>query len=563
MRIRQFVIITAVFVVCFWNVSAEATRQFTSTQTNPVPTPEFDMGSIQPVTFRVTNTSNGTNATETITTVRFRVSGTYTTFSNTTVAPAGWTRSAYSTTSISFTANAAANRIPSSGTNYKDFILVLIMGTSTVDRNDLLSSVRATFLRTTGGTSTVTNTNQGAWTLRSLSITSFTITDCAGAPIGSIPAGSNFCLVMAVRNISSAAQNNIVSNPNPPTVTSAGISNATRNQAPVTTYNPSPLNLAVGASGTITFQYATNANNDDGTISFTATVRNGATVTSRSAVSPVLVISKFIAAITVAPTCQYNGQNIAVTMTLTNGLTYNIINVTPTMNPTAGAPAVCPTPPVPLNGTVPLNGGTLIFNWVCQVNGGNPGDAITFTGFAQGTGQTGGNPTRTTAVTVSPPVRRGGYNPIMTPANTNAGSTLEELSWTIVNQGCAEVNQVSVTMPGGWVWNADSYSRVQESAGNYIETWNVSGGGSNPIVFTAPNPVARYPNSPVPLDGEFRVVFTATPAASGMNNVTIRVTDENGQWEDNVRQIMVDPYDNTVPGQGNYTGTGSWSEVVR
>jgi hypothetical protein len=562
MRIRQLVIITAAFVICFWNVTAEATRQFTVTQTNPAPTPEFDMGSTQPVTFRVTNTCTPNNTTETITTVRFRVSGTYTTFSNTTAAPAGWTRSAYSTTSITFTASSAANRIPSSGTNYKDFILVLIMRTSTVDRNDLLSSVRATFRRTTGGTSTVTNNNQGAWTLRSLSINSFTITDCAGVAIGSIPAGSNFCLVLTVRNVSSATQNNIISNPNPPAVAaSAGITNATKNQAPATTYNPSPLNLAAGASGTITFQYTTNTT-DDGTVSFTATARNGATVTSKSAVSPVLVISRFIAAIAVTPTCQYNGQNITATMTLTNGLTYNIINVTPTLNPTVGAPVVYVAGPAPgaPNGPVLANGGTFVFTWIYQVNGGNPGDNVTFTGFAQGTGQTGGNPPRTTAVTVSPPVKRGGFDPIMTPANTNAGSTNEEVSWTVVNQGCAEVNQVSVTMPAGWVWNADAYSLVQESAGNYIENWNVSVAGSNPVVFTSPDAAGRYP---IGLDGMFSAVFTATPATSGMNNVTIRVTDENGQWEDNIRQIMVDPFDNTVSGQANYTGTGSWSEVVR
>lgn len=551
---KKIIIITATaFILCVWTVAAEAARQFTVAQTNPAPTPEFDMGTTQSVTFRVANTSNGTNAAETITQVRFRLNGTYTTFSNTTAAPAGWTLSAFSTTSVTFAANTAGDRIPSSGTNYKDFTLALIMATSSQDRSDLLRDVRARF--STGNN--VTINNQGAWTLRSLSITSFTITDCAGAPIASLVAGSNFCLVMTVRNISSAVQNNIVSNPNPPTVTaSAGITNATKNQSPTTTYSPSPLNLAVSASGTITFRYTTGAT-DDGTIFFTANARNGATVTSRSAVSPVLDIGKFSASLGTAPACQYNGQNITVTMTLANGFGYNIINVTPTLTPAVGAPIVYVSGPAPgaPNGPVPANGGTFVFTWVYRVSGGIPGDIINFTGSAQGTGQTGGNPLRTTSVTAAPPVTRGGFTVAVNPASTYAGSSQEELAWTVTNLGCANINQAAIVLPGGWTFSGDSYSLVTNTVLSQVETWTVAG-----TTFTAPNAVDRMPYNN---SGGFSLVFSGTPAAAGVAVFNVTVTDANGQAETTATNIAVNAYNSAVPGQGNYTGTGVWREEIK
>ena len=556
MRTCLIMLAAAMLQVFMGSLPAEAARQFTVSQTSPAPPGLFDMSSTQSVTFRVANTSNGTNASETVRIVRFRVSGTYTTFSNTTAAPAGWTRTSFSATSITFTANTTGDRIPSTGTNYEDFMIVLIMGASTIDRSDLLSSVRATF--STG--SRVTLNNQGSWTLKSLTLTSFLITDCAGNSISAVDAGNTFCLVMSVRNLSTATQNGIASNTNPPAPNVTGTVTPTLVS---TTYAPTPLNLAAGAAGSITFRYSTNVN-DSGTISFTAYAWNGATtVTSRQVTSPVLNVSRFVASITVSPNCQYNGQTMTVTMRLTNGFAYNIINVAPALAPSAGAPVVYvsgPSPAAPA-GPVPANGGTFDFTWVYRMSGGAPGQAFTFNGSAAGTGQTGGNPARTTPLSASaPPSTRGGFDPVLNPVSTNAGSTLEELTWTIINQGCGEVNQVSVTMPAGWPWNNDAYSLVQESAGNYVETWSVSSAGSNPIVFTAPTALDRYP---VGLDGKFSVVFTGTPAASGVNSISIIVTDENGQSETNIRQITVNPYDNATPGQGNYTGTGSWGEVIK
>jgi len=100
-------------MLAVWCSPAEAVRQFTVTQINPDPAAAaFVMGTTNPVTFRVANTCTGSNAGETITIVRFRLNGTYTTFSSTTAAPAGWTRTSFSTTAVIFQANTPADRIP-------------------------------------------------------------------------------------------------------------------------------------------------------------------------------------------------------------------------------------------------------------------------------------------------------------------------------------------------------------------------------------------------------------------------------------------------------------------
>ena len=87
---KIFFALSVCAILCFWQTPVEAARQFTVTQ---VTTPtEFPMGAGQPVTFTAANTSNGTNAGETITTIQFNVSGTYSYFPPQTITPpTGWT----------------------------------------------------------------------------------------------------------------------------------------------------------------------------------------------------------------------------------------------------------------------------------------------------------------------------------------------------------------------------------------------------------------------------------------------------------------------------------------
>src|SRR5436853_1234196 len=96
----------------------QAARVFNLVQTSPTPAPgQFDMGTTQSVTMSLTNTNTGGNISERIYEVRVRLTTactapcTLTAFSGSTVAPAGWTRTAVTTSSITFQANSWNNAI--------------------------------------------------------------------------------------------------------------------------------------------------------------------------------------------------------------------------------------------------------------------------------------------------------------------------------------------------------------------------------------------------------------------------------------------------------------------
>jgi hypothetical protein len=522
------------------------------------------MGTTQTVTFTVTNTSTGGQTGDRIYEIRFRISS-GSLFNASTAAPAGWTRTAYSTTSVTFRATSWANAI-ATGSSLPFAIAINFRSSSSDITNERLRDARASFTTDTNfgngiwrsGRSTVNN--PGQWNLRSLALTSFQITDLAGVPITALAAGNPFRVVMTVTNNSTAPQASIVSNPSPPSAVLTG-----------TTFNPNPLTLAAGATGTITFTYSTNAS-DSGTIYFTASARNNTNnATSITATSGTLSISRFYASLNVNPSCQYEGQTITVTMTLANEFPYNIINVTPNLAPSAGAPVILQNGPLPIapNGPVIANGGTFVYNWIYLVSGGNPGDTFTFIGSATGTGQTGGNPVRTTPLATSPSIKRGGFTPVVSPANTNAESADEELTWTIINQGCAAVTSVAITIPAGWTLLAtDAYSLIGQfnppnpgvnPIPSIENVWQVN--GANPVVFSAPPapPDFTLPVTTPAMRGDFSLIFSATPAGTGVNTFTLRITDANGTVIDRTTDVTVDAFKS---GGKNDVNTGVWREDI-
>src|SRR5439155_2424812 len=132
------------------SVSAHAARSFTIAQTAPAAPGEVDMGTTQTLTYTITNTATGTNAGERIYIMRFRLNGgctgtgcTATLFATTSAAPANWTRTAFSTTSVTYTANTWADSIPS-GSPLSSSVVVT-PGTSTQDRPEPLPERRAPF----------------------------------------------------------------------------------------------------------------------------------------------------------------------------------------------------------------------------------------------------------------------------------------------------------------------------------------------------------------------------------------------------------------------------------
>jgi hypothetical protein len=494
------------------------------------------MGSTQSLVYQITNTATSPNNAERIYEVRFRIaSGSV--FAASTAAPAGWTRTAYSTTSVTFQASSWANAIAVGGAPVS-FTLAVTMRTTSANVNETLQDIRSRFTSTTTGPpftrlASITTNTPGSWTLMSLAITSFQITDTLGAPITAIAAGTSFRLVMTVRNISSVTQSSIVSNANPP----AAVKTGTVTQGLTGTVG-SPLSLLAGASGTITFTFSTAAT-DSGTITFNADARNGATVTSRTATSTTLAVGRFAAGIAVSPTCQYAGSNITVTMTLTDGYPYSILNVTPTLTPVAGAPVTYvsgPAPAAPI-ASVPVSPPSTNVTWTYQVNTTGTTNPFTFSGSATGTGNTAGSPTLTTPTGVSGSVRRGLFPASISPTVTNAGSANVEITVTITNNGCAAVNSVAITAPAGWTGASDAYSLVDLSAVNSIETWTAS--GTNPVVFTAPNVAGQMPLS---FGGDYSVVYAATPAAATASAFSVRVTDANGQFLDIPLTVTVNAF---------------------
>ncbi len=508
------------------------------------------MGSTQTLTYTITNTATAPNNTERIYQMRFRLnSGSL--FNASTAAPAGWTRSAFSTTSVTFLASSWANAIPVGSS--KSFSLIINMRTTSQDATtERLRDMRGYFSTTTTGppftnAGSLTTGSPGLWVLKSLSITSFQITDTLGNPISAISGGTSFQVRMTVKNVSNTTRT-VTSNPTPPTPNKVG----TVTQS-LTATTGSPLNLAAGVSGTIIFTYSTVAS-DNGTISFTASAQNSASITSSVKTTGALSVSSFVASIAVLPTCQYSGSNVTTTMTVSNGsLLFPVTAVTPTLTPVAGAPVTLVSGPTPASIASIAASGSGSFTWVYQVNSVGTTNPFTFSGSATGTrnGSTVTSPNSTS----TPGTTRGIFVATVNPTVTNAGSGSVELTFDIANSGCASVNSVAITIPAGWTYAGDAYSLVNLTSTTSIETWTVA--GANPITFTAPNVAGQLP---VTFNGDFSLVFSATPAAATTSVFNVRVTDANGAFLDIPLSVTVNAFKS---GTLNSATSKAWREDFR
>ncbi len=517
---RRAVACCVFLTVLCWPGLAEAARTFTDSPQSPGAGSAFNMGSTQLLTYPITNTNTAPNTGERIYQVRFRLNS-GSTFSGSTAAPAGWTRTAFSTTSVTFRANSWANAIVLSATT--SFTVAIIMRTTSADAgSETLRDIRSYYTTTTTGppftqAGTTTFTLQGSWILRSLAITTFEFTDTSGNPITAITAGSSFQLRMTVKNNSSVTQAAVVSNANPPAGTWVGS-------------GPSPacaaggtMSLVSGASGTIIFS-CTSVATASGTLFYTATARNGAAVTSSSATSTILAVSKFNASVAGSLSCLYAGATLTITMTIVNNTGAAVTAISGSLAPVAGAPLTYVSGPTPAVIASLANAGTTTVTWVYTLNSSGATNPFTFSGSAMGT-QGVSILTSPTATTSN--ITLGTFAVTVNPTTVNAASTNTELSFDVTNNGCANVNSVGITAPAGWSWGGDAYSLVNLSAVSAIETWTV--GGANPVIFTAPNVAGQLP---LTFSGDYNLVYTATPASATVSSFTVRVTDAGGSFSD-------------------------------
>src|SRR6267142_4502534 len=455
------------------------------------------------------------------------------------------------------------------------FTLQLNLRTTTVDVTEALRDARATFtldtnfgngITTTG--STVTVNTPGSWTLKSLQITSFqTTSNTSPFPaVSAIAAGSSYRVVITVKNISSATQSNIVASPTPPTQTRTGTWSSPTTNCSLTSTSPSPLTLAAGASGTITYTCTTLAA-DNGAVFFTTSVRNGTTTaTSRSSNSNTLTVSSVTLSwspITpAAPACLFSGGTATMTLRVTHSTAVTITNVAPSafgLTTANGASTSALSGPAPASVASLAPAAFQDFVWTAVVTGTVPvppttAPSIMVTAAA----------TYTAGVTATTPANNttkflDDYVVNINPASTNASSTNQELVWTVTNRGCANVNSVAITLPGGWTFS-DGYSVAADMTSTDIDTWTLAG-----TTFTAfPSPGGRTPVS-VPAtstfnDGNYSLLFSATPTATGVSTFTVRVTDDNGGFVDHTTPVTVNAFDPTGP---NLTNPSTWREIFQ
>ncbi len=561
------------------SIPAHAARSFTIAQTAPVAPGEVDMGTTQTLTYTITNTATGTNAGERIYVMRFRLNGgctgtgcTATLFSTTSAAPANWTRTAFNTTSVTYTAATWNDAIPVGSS--LSFSVVVTAGTSTQDRTETLRDARATFTANTNltkaGTSTVSA--PGSWILQSLQITGFQTTDTSGAPTSAIAAGATFRIVITVKNISVATLNGIVANPSPPTATKTGTFGGASPSCSLTSTSPSPFNLAAGASGTMTYT-CTTSSSDSGTVTYSVTdVRTGASVTSRSGTSNVLSVSPLSVGIAVTgpyadTTCHFSGDTAKFVMTVTNNTGAPLTSVTPsaltrggtstTIGAFTGPTAAC-TLPVP-------NGGSCTYTWTAPVTivgsypSSGPKPAFFVTGSASAT-----NPGAITSPTVPSNTQDvDGFVVAVAPTATNTDSTNQEFTFTVTNRACSNLDKVAITVPAGppgFVYGGDGYSVVNDNSGTGVpnESWSQA-----ITTFTAPlnnAPTADPGRIPIGNSGDFSLVMSSTPGAAATYTFTLVLTDEKGLAKTNTVDVPVATFGT---GTINSANPATWHEVFQ
>jgi len=558
------------------SIPAHGARSFTIAQTAPAALGEVDMGVTQALTYTVTNTASGTNAGERIYIMRFRLPGsctgtgcTATLFSTTSAAPANWTRTAFSTTSVTYTATTWAASIPSGSS--LSFSVVVTAGKSTQDRTETLRDARATFTANTSLNKAGTNTVSapGSWILQSLQITGFQTTDTSGTPTSAIAAGVSFRIVITVKNISVATINGIVANPSPPTATRTGTFSGASPVCSLTSTSPSPLNLAAGASGTMTYT-CTTTSSDSGTVTYSVTdVRSGASVTSRSGTSNVLSVSPLSVGIAITgpyvadTTCHFSGDTATFVMTVTNNTAGPLTSITPSALTRGGANTTIGAftgPATSCSGAFPLPvGGFCKYTWTAPVTivGSYPSAGAKPTFLV--TGSATANPGPITSPTNTSNTQDvDGFVVTVAPTATNTNSSNQEFTFSVINRACDLLNKVAIAVPAGFVYGSDGYSVVTDSTPTPNESWSQA-----ITTFTAPlnNAPALDPGRiPIDKSGDFSLVMSSTPGAAGTYTFTLTFTDENAVARSGTVDVPVSTFGT---GTINSASPATWREVFQ
>lgn len=142
----------------------------------------------------------------------------------------------------------------------------------------------------------------------------------------------------------------------------------------------------------------------------------------------------------------------------------------------------------------------------------------------------------------------------ISPSATNAGSTNQDIKWSIVNYGCGNIDQVMISPSPGWTLSSDGYAVVTNTSGTEVDSWTLAG-----TTFTSPDPTDRMP---IGMSGEFSLLFSGTPSSAGNYTFNITITDDQSTPLVKTVQTMitVNPF---KTGGLNATDTGVWQEEVK
>ena len=284
--------------------------------------------------------------------------------------------------------------------------------------------------------------------------------------------------------------------------------------------------LAAGASDTITWTYTASAADD---IYFVGVVKNSSgTATSRLSKSNMIgdttqtTIGDFTAVVSVDTITAISGQDVTVTMVVTNTGSTTLATVTPTLTTYGTATISLLTGPTPSTFASLAGGKSATFTWTYDISGSS-GQTWFFQGYA-----TAGASTTNTSSSQTGTIDT--YSVTMEPVIFVSGATNTQVDFTVYNGGSNALKKVDVTYPSGWAYSSGS-------AGD----WTVSQSGST-VTFTA--------GTNIPSGGWklFSVIYSLLPTISVDTPYTfyVKVTDTSNNTATKDKSAVVVAYTITL-----------------
>ena len=461
--------------------------------------------------YTLTNDPGNTNN---IDYVRFDFDGSVYYLSSTIQAPPGWSVSSINNqptrARVIFLAS-GAGITPGNSADFSILLTGSLDGPITPDVSDMSDSMTGILIKEGSAGNNTFSGNNPAWTRHSL------YTQLSASP-SAVGIGENITLQMAVTNRTTVSQSGI--RPGAITVSGSGSVN------PVSGPTPASATIPVDEQRIFTYTYqAATA----GTVTFSGSAWEGlpGNVTSPTITSNEVVIGEFTAQMDVSSLQVSSGQQVTVTMTLTNSGTSALTVIIPQISTSGTAVFTLDSGPLPSAIAVLGPGNSVTVQWLYTITG-NVGDTYQFTGWATSSTITSTNGISDQGIITE-------YSVIVVPSSVTSGATGVSLNFEVSNNGALPLRQVTITTTPGWTYVSSSGP----------PGWAINVGGSPTGV--------RYRNAstPIPVGGSetFTVIYDVPSVGSPTEyNFLVEVWDTitNYNWSPTGSvevPVMVMPYE--------------------